>query len=99
MALGGAVVSAECWDTRVDTMLQTRKFLWGSRGWPSSQMASREMHTVAARADFKTLNAAYGGTELSALQAAHKVCCRLETLLKARLVFLQRQCAMNIVKA
>jgi len=32
VALGGAVVSAECWDTRVDTMLQTRKFLLGKQG-------------------------------------------------------------------
>ena len=59
----------------------------------------KAMDTVASEEDFKTLKAAYGSTEVSALQAAHKVCRRLETLLKARLVFLQRQCAMAVVKS
>ena len=50
----------------------------------------KTIYTVASRADFVTLKAVYGSTELSALQAAHKVCRRLEALLQAHSVFMQR---------
>jgi hypothetical protein len=49
------------------------------------------MDALATCADFEALRTAYGSTDHSVRQAAHHVCRRLETLLLARLVFMQQQ--------
>ena len=55
------------------------------------------MDALATCADVEALRTAYGSTDHSVRQAAHHVCRRLETLLLARLVFMQQQLKLSIV--
>jgi hypothetical protein len=55
------------------------------------------MDALATCADVEALRKAYGSTDHSVRQAAHHVCRRLETLLLARLVFMQQQLKLSPV--
>ena len=55
------------------------------------------MDALATCADVEALRTAYGSTDHSVRQAAHHVCRRLETLLLARLVFMQQQLKLSPV--